>query len=174
MLAAHIAKPNPPAQGEVLAAGISDGVAQSGVPQQLGMPEALPPVQRDPGFLDGGNRHHEIPGHLARRPHELEPGPHPHGLRGVGGRLLDRLVLYLNRIRGSQSPVFPLVNLDAVGVRNHQARIGLALAGELLPGHLDGLRQRHLRHIQGTCTTTCTRVASGSTGPFAFPGLQKA
>ena len=48
VLRAAVQQPHPAAERQPLAAGVGDGVAEPRVPQQLGVGELLPAVQRDP------------------------------------------------------------------------------------------------------------------------------
>ena len=103
----------------------------------------LPVVQHDP--LARLRHRDEAPlGHLPARPHEPEPRPQAHGLRLVrpGGTL--RPVLQQHRPLWSEPPVLPVVDGHPMGVGDDQAGVRQPAHGELLPGHLHGVPQRHL------------------------------
>ena len=92
VLRARVEQPHPAAERQPLAAGVGDGVAQPRVPQQLGVGELLPAIQRDALRVRLSHPHEGALGHLAGA-HQPQPGP--------------------------KAPVLPLVDLNPVGVGEH-------------------------------------------------------
>ena len=129
----RVAEPHAPAERQPLARGVGDGVAEVRAAQELGGREGLPE-----------NRHEAPLGHPPTGPHEPEPGPQAHGLWLVrpGGTL--RPVLQHHRPLRREPPVLPVVDGHPMGVRDDQAGVRHPAHGELLPGHLHGVPQRHL------------------------------
>ena len=114
--------------------------------QQLGVGELLPAIQRDAFRVRLGHPHEGALGHLAAGAHQPQPGPNSHRLRGVGRGCARRLVLDQHGVRGRQAPVLPLVDLNPVGVGEHQAHVGVLARRprELAAGQPHRLGQRHL------------------------------
>ena len=125
VLRARVEQPHPAAERQPLAAGVGDGVAQPRVPQQLGVGELLPAIQRDAFRVRLGHPHKGALGHLAAGAHQPQPGPNSHRLRGVGCGCARRLVLNQHGVRGRQAPVLALVDLNPVGVGEHEAHVGV-------------------------------------------------
>ena len=111
VLRARVQQPHPAAERQPLAARVGDGVAEPRVPQQLGVGELLPAVQRDALRVRVGHPHKGALGHLAAGAHKPQPGPNSHRLRGVGRGRARRLVLDHHGVRGRKAPVLPLVDL---------------------------------------------------------------